>query len=360
MKNSITIVKIGSNTIVDEKGSIRTEIIQDVVTILREIMSSGERVVLVTSGAVQLGRILLGKETSATVAASVGQTHLFDAYYKEAEKVQLKLAQFLLTRPYIVTREYFLNLQTTFNSLLDQGILPVVNENDALVAHTDWSFGDNDSLAAALAISLKAERLIILSHIEGLFDTDPNKNKNAKLIKTVRDVNSELLKYCSAEASAGGRGGMLSKLTVARLVTAVGIETRIVSGLVQGNLSKALRGEEIGTVFLPRKSDNKISNRDRWLLAAKNSAGSIEIDSGAAIALKKGKSLLAVGVKEVNGQFNKKEIVEIVDAEHQGIAFGIVDYSSQEISEMLRANKLKDVQLMHTDNMITICVCTLT
>ncbi|MBI2630814.1 hypothetical protein HYW73_01180 [Candidatus Nomurabacteria bacterium] len=302
MKNSITIVKIGSNTIVDEKGSIRTEIIQDVVTILREIMSSGERVVLVTSGAVQLGRILLGKETSATVAASVGQTHLFDAYYKEAEKVQLKLAQFLLTRPYIVTREYFLNLQTTFNSLLDQGILPVVNENDALVAHTDWSFGDNDSLAAALAISLKAERLIILSHIEGLFDTDPNKNKNAKL----------------------------------------------------------MRGEEIGTVFLPRKSDNKISNRDRWLLAAKNSAGSIEIDSGAAIALKKGKSLLAVGVKEVNGQFNKKEIVEIVDAEHQGIAFGIVDYSSQEISEMLRANKLKDVQLMHTDNMITICVCTLT
>lgn len=354
MKNNLTIVKIGSNTVINENGVLRTEIIHDIVTSLREIMRSGERVVLVTSGAVRLGRILLGENTLVTVAASVGQTRLFDAYYQEAQKIKLKLAQFLLTRPYIVTREYFLNLQTTFNELLDQGILPIVNENDALVARTDWSFGDNDSLAAALAISLKAERLIILSHVEGLFDVDPSKDNGAKLIKTVRDVNSELLKHCSPEASLGGRGGMLSKLKAARLVTAVGIETHIVSGLVQGNLTKVLNGENVGTIFLPRKSDDKISNRDRWLLAAKNSAGSIEIDSGAVVALKKGKSLLAVGVKDINGQFNKKEIVEIVDAEHQGIAFGIVDYSSLEIKDMLQTNKLKDMQLMHTDNMINI------
>lgn len=354
MKNNLTIVKIGSNTVINENGAVRTEVIHDIVVSLREIMRSSERVVLVTSGAVRLGRILLGENTLATVAASVGQTRLFDAYYQEAQKTELKLAQFLLTRPYIVTREYFLNLQTTFNELLDQGILPIVNENDALVAHTDWSFGDNDSLAAALAISLKAERLIILSHIEGLFDADPSKDNGAKLIKTVRDVNSELLKHCSPEASLGGRGGMLSKLKAARIVTAVGIETHIVSGLIQGNLTKVLHGENVGTIFLPRKSDDKISNRDRWLLAAKNSAGSIEIDSGAVVALKKGKSLLAVGVKDINGQFNKKEIVEIVDAEHQGVAFGIVDYSSLEIKNMLQTNKLKDMQLMHTDNMIII------
>jgi len=354
MKNNITIVKIGSNTIVDQNGTIRTEIIHDIIKSLQKVMCSGGRVVLITSGAVRLGRVLLGNNTLATVAASVGQTCLFDAYYQEAEKVKLKLAQFLLTRPYIITRGYFLSLQNTFHSLLNQGILPIVNENDALVAHTDWSFGDNDSLAAALAISLKAEKLIILSHIEGLFDSDPDKNNNAKLIETVRDVNNELLKYCSPEASAGGRGGMLSKLKAARLVTAVGIETYILSGLVLGNLTKALNGEKIGTIFLPRKSDDKISNRDRWLLAAKNSAGSIEIDPGAVIALKKGKSLLAVGVKNVNGQFNKKEIVEIVDNERQGVAFGIVDYSSSEIKEMLHTNNLKDIQLMHTDNMINI------
>lgn len=350
----ITIVKVGSNTIVDENGEVRIEIVHDILENLHDIIQNGGRVVLVTSGAVRLGRVLLGKDASATVAASVGQTHLFSAYYKEAEKIKLKLAQFLLTRPYIVTREYFLNLQTTFNSLLDQGILPIVNENDALVAHTEWSFGDNDSLAAALAISLKAKRLVILSHIEGLFDSDPTKNNNAKLISKVVDVNSELLKHASSEASSGGRGGMISKLKAARLVTAVGIETQIVSGLVQGNLSKALNREEIGTIFFPRKSNDNISNRDRWLLAAKNSAGSIEIDEGAVTALKKGKSLLAVGVKNVYGQFNKKEIVEIVDIKHQGVAFGIVDYSSTEIKELLRINNLKDVQLMHTDNMVTI------
>ncbi|MFA6000135.1 MAG: glutamate 5-kinase [Candidatus Paceibacterota bacterium] len=354
MKNDITIVKVGSNTIIDENGNIRLEIVRDIVTSLQDVIKNGGRVVLVTSGAVRLGRVALGKDTPATVAASVGQTHLFAAYYQEAEKINLKLAEFLLTRPYIVTREYFLKLQETFNSLLDQGILPIVNENDALVVHTDWSLGDNDSLSAILAISLKAKRLIILSHIDGLFDSDPSKDSNAKLIKTVQDVNNELMKHCSPDISAGGRGGMLSKLKAARLVTAVGIKTQIISGLTAGNLTKALNNEEIGTTFLPRKSNESISNRERWLLAAKNSAGSIEIDAGAVAALKNGKSLLAVGVKNVNGQFNKKEIVEIVDAEHQGIAFGIVDYSSSEIEEMLSTKNLKDIQLMHTDNLMII------
>jgi glutamate 5-kinase len=354
MKNDLTIVKVGSNTIIDDNGNIRLEIVRDIVTSLQNVIKNGGRVVLVTSGAVRLGRVALGKDTPATVAASVGQTHLFAAYYQEAEKINLKLAEFLLTRPYIVTRSYFLNLQETFNSLLDQGILPIVNENDALVVHTEWSFGDNDSLSAALAISLKAKRLIILSHIEGLFDSDPSKDSNAKLIKTVQDVNNELLKHCSPDISAGGRGGMLSKLKAARLATAVGIKTQIISGLTAGNLTKALNNEEIGTTFLPRKSNDIISNRERWLLAAKNSAGSIEIDAGAVTALKNGKSLLAVGVKKVNGQFNKKEIVEIVDTKHQGIAFGIADYSSSEIEEMLSTKNLKDIQLMHTDNLIII------
>ena len=355
MENTITVVKVGSNTIVDDHGIIRSEVIHDIIATLGSVIREGGRVILVTSGAVKLGRVSLGKDVSAAVAASVGQTLLFDAYLREANKNNLALAQFLLTRPYIVTREHFLNLQSTINSLLDKKIIPVVNENDALVAHTDWSFGDNDSLAAVLAISLKAQSLIIVSHIEGLFNADPTSDSNAKLISMVRDVNAELLKYCSPGASAGGHGGMLSKLKAARIATAVGIEVRIINGLTFGNLSKALDDDkEVGTLFLPRKSESTISNRDRWLLAAKNSAGSIEIDPGAAQALKNGKSLLAVGVKKVNGQFEKKEIIEIVDAEKQGIAFGIVDYSSKEITEMLRTNNLRDIRLMHTDNMIGI------
>ena len=354
MENTITVVKVGSNTIVDDHGVIRNEVIHDIIATLGNVISKGGRAILVTSGAVRLGRVSLGQDVSAAVAASVGQTVLFDAYLREANKTNLVLAQFLLTRPYIVTREHFLNLQSTINSLLDKKIIPVVNENDALVAHTDWSFGDNDSLAATLAISLKAQRLIIVSHIEGLYNADPTSDSDAKLISTVRDVNAELLKYCSPGASSGGRGGMLSKLKAARIATAVGIEVRIISGLESGNLSKALDNKDVGTIFLPRKSESTISNRDRWLLAAKNSAGSIEIDPGAVEALKNGKSLLAVGVKKVNGQFEKKEIIEIVDSEKQGVAFGIVDYSSNEIAEMMRTNNVRDVRLMHTDNMIGI------
>lgn len=354
MENTITVVKVGSNTIVDDQGNIRNEVIHDIIATLGNVISKGGRAILVTSGAVKLGRVSLGSDVSAAVAASVGQTVLFDAYLREANANNLKLAQFLLTRPYIVTREHFLNLQSTFNALLDKKIIPVVNENDALVAHTDWSFGDNDSLAATLAISFNAQRLIIVSHIEGLFDADPTNDDNAKLIVTVRDVNAELLKYCSPSASSGGRGGMVSKLKAARIATAVGIEVRIISGLKTGNLLQALNNKNVGTLFLPRKSESTISNRDRWLLAAKNSAGSIEIDPGAVQALKNGKSLLAVGVKRVNGQFEKKEIVEIVDSEKQGIAFGIVDYSSKEIAEMLRTSNVRDVRLMHADNMIRI------
>lgn len=354
MEQIITVVKVGSNTIVDGRGAVRRAVIRDIVATLGNVIRDGGRVLLVTSGAVKLGRISLGQDVSATVAASVGQTMLFDAYLREATSSNIKLAQFLLTRPHLVTRAHFLNLQSTINALLDKGIIPVINENDALAAHTDWGFGDNDSLAAALAISLKAHRLLIVSHIEGLFDVDPTIDRNANLLKSVRDVNAELLKYCSPDTSIGGRGGMVSKLKAARIATAVGIEVRILSGIIEGNLAKALRNEKIGTVFLPRKSESTISNRDRWLLAAKNSAGSIEIDPGAAEALTKGKSLLAVGVVSVHGQFGKKEIIEIVDAEKQGIAFGIVDYASKEITDMLRTNNLRDIRLMHADNMITI------
>lgn len=354
MEKIITVVKVGSNTIVDDRGAVKNAVIRDIVTTLGSVIREGDRTILVTSGAVKLGRVSLGPDVSDTEAASVGQAVLFNAYHREAKACNLELAHFLLTRPYIVTREHFLNLQNTINSLLDKCIIPVVNENDALVAHTDWSFGDNDSLAVALAISFKAQRLIIVSHIEGLFDADPTGDSNAKLIETVRDVNAELLKYCSPGASSGGRGGMVSKLKAARIATAVGIEVRIVSGLQSGNVSRALKNENVGTLFLPRKSGSTISNRDRWILAAKNSAGSIEIDHGAVEALKVGKSLLAVGAKKVNGQFNAKEIIEIVDSKKQGIAFGIVDYASKEIAELLRTGSLRDIQLMHTDNMITI------
>ncbi len=355
MEQNLTVVKIGSNTIVDENGVVRKNVINDILSSIKKIIHDGDKVILVTSGAVKLGRkILQNTDNEATIVASIGQTQLFDAYYHEAKKMNITLVQFLLTRPYVVEREHFLSLQETIKSLFDKGSIPIINENDALVANTEWSFGDNDTLAVALAISFGAKKLVIVSHIEGLFETDPTKDKNARIISAVRDVNVELLKYVSKNTSAGGRGGMVSKLKAARIATAVGIEVRIINGLQHGNLTKALKGQSIGTVFLPRAVKSSISNRERWLLAAKNSAGSIEVDRGAIEALKSGKSLLAVGVSKTNGQFDAGEIIEIVDADKQGIAFGIVDCSNKEIESMLKLKQLHGKQLMHANNIIKI------
>ncbi|PIR87374.1 MAG: glutamate 5-kinase [Candidatus Harrisonbacteria bacterium CG10_big_fil_rev_8_21_14_0_10_49_15] len=354
-EKELFVVKVGSNTVVDDNGEIRTSVIQDILSSIKELADNDHRVILVTSGAVKLGR----KEISDPAAslsslASIGQVRLFGAYLQEAEKCNVSIAQFLLARPYIVERKHFLNLQKTVRGLFANKKIPVINENDALVANTDWSFGDNDSLAAAVAIAFEAKKLIIVSHIDGLFNADPQDEREAKLIPSVTDVNAELLKCASKNTSSGGRGGMFSKLKAARIITAVGIQGHIINGSVQGNLRKVMHGESVGTVFLPRKRKDKISNRDRWLLAAKNSAGSLEVDNGAIDALKKGKSLLAVGVKKVHGQFGAKEIIEIVDTNKQGVAFGIVDFSNKEIDSILDGNDLYGKLLMHSDNILRI------
>ena len=260
----------------------------------------------------------------------------------------------MLTRPHLVEREQFRNLQHTIEELFIKKIVPIVNENDAAVAGTDWSFGDNDTLASALAIALNAERLVILTHINGLFDSDPAKAKTARLIKEVEDINKEILNYSSSGTSEGGRGGMISKLKAARICTAFGVPVHIVNGLVAGNVLKAIQGERVGTFLKAKRSSQPLRNRERWLLAAKNSSGSVEVDEGAAKALRQGKSLLAVGIRKIYGEFAAKEIIEIVDARREGVAFGIIDYAKNEIEHMLRVGEIQGKQLMHADNIIVL------
>ena len=351
----IFVVKIGSNTLIDNSGQIRQDIVVDILTTAAKAISKSSRVLLVTSGAGKLGKSILNNKQDITVnvSSAVGQIALFSNYHSHAQKINLTLAELLIARPHLLRRNQFLKLQQNMEDFFKQGIVPLVNENDALVADTDWDFGDNDSLAAALAIAFNAKKLIILSHVDGLYNKDPDQSHGqVELIKNVEDVNLELLKYCSKTTSSGGRGGMLSKLKAIRICTAVGIEAQIINGLKKGNLGNALNGKDIGTIFKSRCSKNNISNRQRWLLAAKNSSGSIEVDQGAVEALRSGKSMLAVGVKKVYGQFQKGEIIEIVDSNQQGIAFGIVDYSDQEVEQMLEKKDLTGKQLMHTDNII--------
>jgi glutamate 5-kinase len=341
------IIKIGTNTLVDDAGAIRDKVIDEILESAKEIIEEGNHALIVTSGAVRLGRVQLKNDkASIKVAAGVGQPLLFKAYQEHASKIGITISETLLTKTDIAEREHFLSLQRAFDALFEKGILPVVNENDVLGS----GFDGNDPLACDLAISLYAKKLILVSNINGLYDDDPVKNKSAKFIPEVENITDDFLKYCSSDISYNSTGGMLSKLKVARISSVVGIETQIVNGFVSGNIQKAINGSG-GTVFKARQIDEKVSNRDRWILVAKNSAGSIEVDDGAAKALRAGLSLLAVGAKNIYGEFDKGEVIEVIDKDKKGIAFGIVDFSHDKIKSFLDTADVKDKQLIHANNM---------
>ncbi len=350
MDNNITIIKIGSNVLVDDNNELRISIIENILEVVGEQIKQGQKIVLVTSGAVALGRkFFIDKELDKKLAAGIGQLKLMSGYNQVANKLGLTVSELLLSRPHLVERQHFLALQKSIESAFQNKIIPIVNENDALVYGTDWSFGDNDSLGASLAMSFKANKLLILSHVEGLFTANPEDNKNAELISEVKDVNAELMKYCSGAVSDKGRGGMVSKLKAARLCTAIGIEVQIISGLKKEFIVAALMGKKVGTTFLSRKSVSDIKNRERWLMASKTSAASIEVDDGAVKALASGKSLLAVGIKKVYGEFAANELVEVVDKDKVSMAIGKVDIDSKLLSV---AKSKKGLQVMHADNIM--------
>lgn len=353
MDDKLIIVKIGTKTLVDENGQIKDTIISNVLETIKERMISGEKIIIVTSGAVAAGRAVLGKkDADRSVAAGIGQTHLLSHYLNCARPLGLHISEMLISRPHLIRRNQFLQLQEKINKVFSyEKIVPVVNENDFLVAGSDWSFGDNDSLAAALAISFNAEKLIILSHVDGLYTADPTKEKTAKLINIVDNVNAELMKHCSTDSSDVGRGGMISKLRTARICTAVGIEVQIINGAERVQLERAFKGEVVGTKVLPRGVKGSIKNRERWILSAKSSTASIEVDGGAVDALRRGKSLLAVGIKKIFGDFENGEIVEIVNHEQEGIAFGLVDFNSKELKQKSFAEQ-SGVQVMHANNIV--------
>ncbi|MBI4250361.1 glutamate 5-kinase [Candidatus Uhrbacteria bacterium] len=347
------IVKVGSDTLIASDGRVRREVIQDLLSTIAYAAKRGITIVLVSSGATKYGRhILDDARASIATAASVGQPALFGEYAKVAREQECRLAEILLTRVDLIERDNGKNIQKIIKELVLRGVIPIINENDAVTAGTGTSFGDNDSLAGALAIFLNVKKVIVLTNVDGLYDKNPSLGVGAQLISDVDDANTILLKVISGKISAGGRGGMLSKVKTARLCNAVGIEVQLVNGCVTGNLARALKGEKVGTVFHARHFRSKLKERERWMLAAKNSSGSIEIDEGAEKALLRGKSLLAVGVKRVFGQFGLSEIIEIINAQKHSIAVGLVKISSDELIPLLGTEKIHGLELIHTDNLI--------
>jgi len=331
------VVKVGTSTLTNENGHLDIEKIRKIVLELSNLQDKGYDVILVSSGAVGAGMGLLNiNEKPKTLAekqmlSAVGQVSLMQIYqtlFKEHNKI---VGQLLLTKEEFSNRKRYLNMRNVCNAFLKRKIIPIINENDAIVSNAlKIKVGDNDTMSALVSGLIDADLLIILSDIDGLYNKNPRKYEDANLIHIVGDINEDIKKMAGAEGSKFGTGGMVTKIIAAEMVTKIGTSLVIASGDEPKNITRIVEKENIGTLFV--KKNKKISLRKYWLAYGPSKEGTLTIDNGAKSALKNGKSLLSVGIKSVEGTFDKGAIVEIEDLKGKVIATGISNYSSEEIN----------------------------
>jgi glutamate 5-kinase len=342
------VAKLGSSIVAGEEGALRTEVLDRVCSQVAELHAGGENVVLITSGAIARGmRVLeLGRRPSAIdelqAASAIGQGSLFRAYEERLAHADVRAAQVLLTASDLQLRTHYLNARRTLRRLLEWRVVPVVNENDT-TATDEITFGDNDFLAAQVAIMLEARLLVLLTDQAGLYTKDPRRHADAELVTQVSD-QSELAGYQIGEhTSPFGLGGMRSKVAAAGMAGASGIAAVICDGTAEGTLVAAASGEESGTRFAPHRE--RASSFKLWLRYAKPSHGRLRVDDGAARVLREsGSSLLPVGITEVEGDFEAGDAVEVT-ANGQTIGKGIVNYSAGELRRIkgLRSDKVREL-----------------
>lgn len=345
------VVKIGSQQSV-KNGKFNSGLMLGIFRQLREIQQQGFAPIVVLSGAIALGKTTFPNNKNA--AAAVGQWRLIYELGAIAKKTQVATALLLISHTDVANRGRYNTLRATFDDLLNQHIIPIINANDATTLPHAPDFDDNDQLAILIAILTDAESVIVLTSVDGVYTANPEIDKKATLIHTIKNINLEIIKQLGQGKNESGRGGMASKLKAARLATAVGIEFRIASGQADDVLTNILiKRQSVGTVCLPRSGQRgTLGAKDRWIVSARNSAGSIQIDNGAANAVKQRKSLLAVGVTKIYGQFDKHQSVELIDRHYETVALGIVNLSSIELNHLLQTStKPYDTEIVHADNM---------
>ncbi len=332
------VVKLGSSIVAADDGDLRAEVLDSVCEQVAALERGGERVVMVTSGAIARGMRLMGLAArpramdELQAASAVGQGDLFRAYESRLAEHGTRAAQVLLTAADIAARTNYLNARQTLRRLIEWGVVPVINENDT-TATDEISFGDNDFLAAQVAILLDARLLVLLTDIDGLHTANPRSNPDARLVPEVRHVADLEGLGIDDRTSAFGSGGMRSKVAAAEMASEAGIPAAICNGTSPGTLMAAATGQPVGTQFLAQSS--KAPSFKLWLKYAKPVQGRLTVDEGAARVLREsGSSLLPVGVVEVAGDFDAGDAVEIaVDGEV--IGKGIADYSSRELPEVI-------------------------
>ena len=334
---AIVVVKLGSSIVVGEDGEVRRDVLEGMCDQLQELYRSGRQPVIVTSGAIARGMGVRGIPLrpraidELQAASAVGQGKLYRVYDEILGRHGIPTAQVLLTFFDMSARTHYLNARQTLRKLLDWRVVPVINENDTTTTD-EISFGDNDFLAAQVAILLGAQLLVLLTDAEGVFTADPRLDPGAQLVEGVEDFERLEGLQIGHATSPLGSGGMRSKVVAAEMATAAGIPTVIASGLVPGTITAAVAGERVGTRFEARPG--RYSSFKLWLRYAKPTRGRVVVDDGAARAVREGgTSLLPVGVLDVVGSFDAGDAVEIL---HDGVAVGkgISNYSAVELRQV--------------------------
>jgi glutamate 5-kinase len=348
---AVAVVKLGSSVVADDAGALRLSAVARVCEEVASLHASGVDVIVVTSGAIARGMRLMGLPARPAVmdelqaASAVGQGKLYRTYDELLAARDVPSAQVLLTFFDMSARTHYLNARHTLRKLLDWGVVPVINENDTTTTD-EISFGDNDFLAAQVAILLGSDRLVLLTSTDGLYDADPTLNPDARPVAEITQIDELEKLEIGFSSSPLGSGGMRSKVVAAEMATAAGIPVTITTGLESERVAAALAGDAVGTRFHPQQG--RVSSFKLWLKYAKPTHGSLAVDAGAERALReRGTSLLPVGIVDVQGEFEAGDAVEVRAAGdgRRPIGKGIVNYSA---AELRRIKGMKSEAVLET------------
>jgi glutamate 5-kinase len=359
------IVKIGSSLLTRGGLGLDLEALSQWTDQVAALWQDGRQTLLVSSGAVAEGMVRLGWRTrpqnlnELQAAAAVGQSGLIRAYESQFQRHGRCTAQILLTHDDVAHRQRYLNARSTLTTLLNHGVIPIINENDTVVID-EIRFGDNDTLGALVANLVEADLLIILTDQLGLFDKDPSLHPDARLIQEASATDARLEAMAGGSISGLGRGGMVTKLRAARLAARSGTGTVIAHGREPNVLVRLIQGEPLGTFLIP--DSERLDARKRWLMGQFQVKGRLILDAGAVRAIRQeGKSLLPIGVRQVEGRFQRGDGVSCQDEEGREIARGLINYAAHEARQIMGKPSsqiaailgyVDEPELIHRDNLV--------
>jgi len=359
------VIKIGSSLLINDKKIIREKWLSEFVQDIKNLQRDNKNIIIVSSGAIALGckKLKLNKKNlkldKSQAVASIGQIELMNLFIKKFNSNKINLSQILITLEDTEQRRRAINAKRTFENLFSLGFIPIVNENDS-IATSEIKYGDNDRLASRVAQISGADCLILLSDVNGLYSKNPKIDKNAKLIPQIKNINENIEKISTSSTSEHGTGGMKTKIDAAKICQLSGCYMAIANGLINRPI-KSILSTNLCTWFIPKIS--KLDARKKWIISSISPKGQIVIDDGALSALKSGKSLLAAGIKKVNGQFRKGDHIRILDKNMVEFARGLSSFTSDEISKIKgqHSNSISGLlgyetksEVIHKDDMVKV------